>query len=427
MSQDKNKTKSPNVRVSKRDAILAEATQLFNDQGYHDTRLEDIAAKIGTGKTNISYHFKNKETLLEEDYGLACDFSDAEIDVAAKAKNGLERAIAFIRAHFQAHANAMNGQRSALTLLSDFSAFHEPEHSQITARFDKHIHSFKQFLQQGINDGSVEVASVEAATFFVFSVLHWIPRWLEAIPEKNWDTSIDGICDLLRHGLAIDIKRAPAKPLNRANIGDYPAIFDRKTRNKLKRAAFLRTGTRYLNKNGFRSLSLDEIAKELGVTRGAFYYHIADKETLFINCFERTCDLIEESQILAAEGDAIDAVSELEQAIRCLFEGHVTNLDPLLRLNLTHALAPAPRVAIQARLRRLRATYAELIGKGMMDGSIRPIDLEATEHIVFGAIFAASGQRYAATKLYKTWQPIQEPVAASAAYFQPLLTGLASH
>ncbi|MEE9272342.1 MAG: TetR family transcriptional regulator [Robiginitomaculum sp.] len=414
-------------KTNKRDQILNDAISQFNNQGYHDTRLEDIARIRGTGATNISYHFKSKEALLEEAYGLACNFSDAEIIVAARARNGLERAIAFIRAHAQTHANALTGMSSPLSLLNDFTAFSKPEFTLISARFNKHIEGFKLFLNDGLEDGSVDVSSVNASTFFVFNVLHWLPRWIAAVPQPDRDKAIDDLCDLLRNGLAQDVQREADKPITRTELDEYPAIFDRETRNRLKRDAFLRVGTRHLNKKGYRNLSLDEITKELGVTRGAFYYHIADKETLFISCFERTCNLIEESQYLAANNGATDRVSELEQAMRWIFEGHITNLDPLLKYNLIHALDPAPRALIQARLRRLRASYAEILANGMMEGSVRTIDLDTAEHIFFGAIFTSSGRRFASTQFYQEWQPNTTPIAVSAAYFEPLFTGLSSH
>jgi len=130
----------------KRDLILDEAALLFNEQGYHDTRLEDIAMKIGTGKTNISYHFKSKETILGEAYLLAIDFSDAQLELASKAPTGLERALAFIRAHLNTHSKTISGHRPPLTLMNDFSAFQEPERTAMSSRFEKHIQGFKQFL-----------------------------------------------------------------------------------------------------------------------------------------------------------------------------------------------------------------------------------------------------------------------------------------
>jgi AcrR family transcriptional regulator len=161
----------------------------------------------------------------------------------------------------------------------------------------------------------------------------------------------------------------------------------------------------------------------LGVTRGAFYYYISDKDDLLERCFDRTCDTIENALVRAKQVTHPDAIGVMEQTLRSLFEGHITDLDPLLRLNLLGAVSPAKRRAIEARLNKLRASFSEIIANAMVDGSARPIDLDALENLLMGTLFSASRWRLAATPLHKSWKPTIEPVMASAAYFEPLLTG----
>ena len=98
-------------RSDKRTVILSEAISLFNAQGYFDTRLEDVAARLGTAKTSISYHFKSKEALLFEAYSATCDFAEAEIKLAADAPTGLGRVLRWVRAFAQAQSAAIIGQR----------------------------------------------------------------------------------------------------------------------------------------------------------------------------------------------------------------------------------------------------------------------------------------------------------------------------
>jgi len=413
-------------RQEKPELILNEAVLQFNENGFHDTRLEDIAQKLGAKKNNISYYFANKDLLLKANYERACEFAEREIKAAAQARNGLDRAVCFIRAHLQAHANALNGNGTPVALMADLASVHGEGFKAISMRYETCVAAFRHFLEEGIKDGSVGAKSTDAATFFAFNVMHWIPRWLALVPPNRIDEAIDNFCDLLRFGVATDRTRAFAVPIYRQSNMDAAHLFDRTARNKLKKEAFLRTGIRHLNRSGFRNLSLDQLANELGVTRGAFYYQIEDKDALLAECFERTCSLIETALELGTNAPGLSALDELERSLRFLFEGHITELDPLLRPNLSHLLGAGQRAVFNARLRKITASIAETLARGMVDGSVRPIELDAAETIVFGSVFAASRRRFAATQLEKSWQPDHEPVTASASYIEPLIFGLAA-
>ena len=263
----------------------------------------------------------------------------------------------------------------------------------------------------------------ELLTFFLLNILHWLPQWFASIPNAHHHSAVDGVCDLLRNGIILDSNRPAIRAILRPRLEEYPAIFDRSVRNQLKRDAFLRAGIRQLNKVGFRKLSLNALSQELGVTRGAFYYYISDKDDLLERCFDRTCDTIGNALDRAKQDTHLDAIGVMEQTLRSLFEGHITDLDPLLRLNLLGAVSPAKRRAIEARLNKLRASFSEIIANAMVDGSARPIDLDALENLLMGTLFSASRWRLAATPLHNSWKPTIEPVTASAAYFEPLLTG----
>lgn len=404
--------------------ILDEASRSFNELGYFDTRLEDIAERVGAAKTLISYHFRSKEALLADVYERAIAFSDTELADAARARTGLDRVIAWVRGHAFAHANAAFGRASSLAILSDLQALAPNDHSVLSARHQAQMRAVREFLREGSDDGSVRIRSIDAATFYISSVVHWLPRWLEGVPPQRYDAAIDRLCDTLRFGVLADPDRQ-SPPTPPAATEEFPAIFDRDTRNRLKREAFLRAGTRLLNRDGFRSLALSDVAAELGVTRGAFYYYISDKEELLELCLDRTCVLIE-SAIDGLRPNAPDAASILEQALRRLFQLHSTDIDPLVRASLIHALPPVKSRAVQARFKKIAASFAEVLAAGMVDGSVRPTDLDAAEHLLLGVVLAASRRRLALTGLDAMWRPVESPITASASYFQPLLHGLAS-
>jgi AcrR family transcriptional regulator len=60
-------------------------------------------------------------------------------------------------------------------------------------------------------------------------------------------------------------------------------------RRQQTRDAVLAAAGRVFAKRGFHGASLDAIAEEAGVTRGAVYYNFADKEELFLELLDRRC------------------------------------------------------------------------------------------------------------------------------------------
>ncbi len=50
----------------KREAVIRAAARAFNERGYHNTSLDDIAAALDVTKPTIYYYVANKEQLLFE-------------------------------------------------------------------------------------------------------------------------------------------------------------------------------------------------------------------------------------------------------------------------------------------------------------------------------------------------------------------------
>jgi AcrR family transcriptional regulator len=60
-------------------------------------------------------------------------------------------------------------------------------------------------------------------------------------------------------------------------------------RRQQTRDAVLAAAGRVFAQRGFHAASLDAIAEDAGVTRGAVYYNFADKEELFLELLDRRC------------------------------------------------------------------------------------------------------------------------------------------
>ncbi|HTF81891.1 MAG TPA: TetR/AcrR family transcriptional regulator [Cytophagales bacterium] len=56
------------MKEATRDIILNVSKKLFNENGYYNVSLRQIANEIGISQGNLNYHFKKKEELLKELY-----------------------------------------------------------------------------------------------------------------------------------------------------------------------------------------------------------------------------------------------------------------------------------------------------------------------------------------------------------------------
>jgi AcrR family transcriptional regulator len=77
-------------RAAKRDAVLRAAVRMFNEKGFHQTSLDDVAARLGISKPTIYHYLGNKDQVLLEcvTRGLGQIIEAAE---ARQKRHGAER------------------------------------------------------------------------------------------------------------------------------------------------------------------------------------------------------------------------------------------------------------------------------------------------------------------------------------------------
>src|SRR5262250_2941866 len=117
---------------------------------------------------------------------------------------------------------------------------------------------------------------------------------------------------------------------------------------------------------GYQGTSIDRIARDVGVTKGAIYYHFRDKEQLL---FEAVKDRIGgfERQVLDEVGPAPDALEKLRHVVdACFFHATVSNHRRFIITLMIEALDTNPRLSTEFRniLRRMRAFLANVVRRG---------------------------------------------------------------
>ena len=146
------------------------------------------------------------------------------------------------------------------------------------------------------------------------------------------------------------------------------------------------------NQRGYMGASLDDVAEQLDVTKGAFYYHIQNKEDLLYQCFHRTLELINE-MIERASQDGKNGAEKIERVLRYLFNVQHNEDGPLIGYRCLPSLSIERRNEILELTQHASDQFGAFINEGIEDGSIRNVDHWIIENAIAGTVTARNATR----------------------------------
>jgi len=397
-------------------AILSEAAQLFNWQGSRVTTLADIAGSMQLTKTCVYYYVKTKEDLIYQCYVSSCAMWLDHVQAANQLQgNGIEKIISLVKRHFYQYIDTLQGVGPHYALLSEISALDAEHAEDIMQRWSNIFADCQQMVEQGIDEGLIEDLDPAVIVTGIFSILQWFPVWLNRSHGANPEPVIEGVLDILVNGLSAqkhqfdDIQFPQLRGLQLDS-------FDREYQSHIKREAFYRVGAIYFNQQGYKGTSLDEIANSLDVTKGAFYYHIKNKEELLYQCFNRSLDV--ESRLLNKAGASqANGLKKIELSLRYLFNIQFSEQGPLIRYRALPSLDEQHRKAVLKANKNNSKILGTYIDQGFADGTLRPMDVDIAQNVLSGAVEASP-------ELANWIADIRAP-EVSAAYFNLFINGLA--
>jgi AcrR family transcriptional regulator len=403
---------------AKRAAILSEAARLFNSQGSRATTLKDIAESLGLTKTSLYYYVKTKEELIYQCYMAALAQHHSDLDaIAARYDSAAERASAVLLQFFETWTAAQEGRGPHIAALLEIASLKGPHRKEVEQQYIRMFVRLRQHLRDGIAAGTIRDCHTNSATRAIMGSMEWLFFWLHKVPRDEVKEMSLQALDILSHGLSAGSDTLTPSPLaiDEGSLIDAPSGFDREQQNRRKQEAFYKTGTLFFNKQGFNGTSLDEIAEHLHVSKGAFYYHIKNKEDLLYNCYTNSMDITERIYQQVADSDR-SGLQKIEQSCRQIFHVQNSALGPLIRYNTITALPPKRRREILARSDELNKIFGEFIEAGIADGSIRPINSFVAVNLITGAVNAAMHIRQ--------WRKVEDIDEAGSDYFDIFFNGL---
>ncbi len=164
--------------------------------------------------------------------------------------------------------------------------------------------------------------------------------------------------------------------MKHAARADSPAITDRYS-------AILQAAERLFGENGYRGVSIDEIAEAAGVSKGLIFYHFTSKRALVEHIFKDALATVLTRWDAIAESNE-SARAKLGAAVQACFD--IFESRPyLLRIAFFEAI-------FEDDMRDIMATVSEetvlrmekLVKDGIAAGEFRPVDSRITASLLLG-------------------------------------------
>ena len=158
---------------------------------------------------------------------------------------------------------------------------------------------------------------------------------------------------------------------------------------ELTRAALLAAGRRLFAQHGYAATSTEAVVAAAGVTRGALYYHWADKKALFEAVFEDVERGLVEDLLVQLAGAGDDPVALLRGGVEVFLDAC---LDPAVQRIV---LLDAPAVLGWERYREIEQAYGLGVARAALQaamdaGALRPLPVEPLAHVLFGGLVEAA-------------------------------------
>lgn len=355
------------ARAARRAAVLEEACAEFRRVGVAAADLAAIARAVGVSRAALYNYCAGREDLARQCYLESLGALQALLhDAMSLPGTGLARIAGFVREAI-GHDRPIAAIAAELDLLSG-EARAEVEREQ-DALFDR----LAALIATGQRDGSVRACDAAVAARTIWGLVFWAPLgelWTGRAGENLGARIGAELPPLVERGIVSNTVRGRHEAVA-ANL--LAPILAARPDDRIEEVA--RAASRLFNRRGVEGVSLDDVAAEVGATKGLFYHHFKSKTALVRHCFERGFEIYDCLMSVAAEG--ADSVEQSRRALVLNVMAQLYGLHPM-SLNIFFRCLPAEdqqRYSQRASaLLDLSVGFAE---RGMAAGLNRRFDAQA--------------------------------------------------
>jgi AcrR family transcriptional regulator len=155
--------------------IYVKAAEIFHEKGFDATSMNDLAEAFQLTKAGLYYYIKSKEELLFAIMSFGMDCLERHVLAPARAEADAEQRLRLI---LKAHARLLTEGSKAIPILSDEVAGLSAKHRRrILARKRAYFDLVRDTLEALKGEGKLRDVDTTVATFSLFGMLLWLPRW----------------------------------------------------------------------------------------------------------------------------------------------------------------------------------------------------------------------------------------------------------
>ena len=164
------------ARDEKREAVLRTAVQLFLEQGYHRTTLNDVADRLNITKPALYNYFGGKDEILFECWAIGNErVDDCITEIASGGGTGLAR----LRRLIVSYAEVMTTDYGKSLVRFDVRDLTEHNRRIVNTAKRKIDRAFRDYIAEGISDGTIKPCDPKLAAFAIAGSLNWIGHWFQ--------------------------------------------------------------------------------------------------------------------------------------------------------------------------------------------------------------------------------------------------------
>jgi AcrR family transcriptional regulator len=183
----------------KRMAILKTAARLFNQRGFRETSLNDLADELQVTKPTLYYYIENKEDILFQCLLTAITKLLEEIEEIQNSDlSGIDKLIRFIHVF----TSVFDDEFGRCVSSPGPEPLSEKYLNQINPLYTELDSATRNIVESGIKDGSLRQCNPKIITFTMLGAIQWMTRWYQIDGEMTTKEVADEMTAMFAHGLA---------------------------------------------------------------------------------------------------------------------------------------------------------------------------------------------------------------------------------